>query len=182
MVSAKIALEKWMKRKQNSHARECLLLHRLCFDLQLAAARRGYYLNTYYDDVDHDGFDVIFDDQDLLTKVQVKTSIVGGGATSWGIRRRFLRPPFDLVEAKVPISAFVEARGLDELLALMGLHSQSDSAWRHNMVVAANQEVPHVSDRIPLSTGMTLQQHKVMCAGQLRPLIICNGLKLLGDS
>jgi hypothetical protein len=76
----------------NSHAREELFNHRLLYDLKLAAFGRGYHLQTYYSDVDHDGFDVIFDDGDNLRKIQLKT--VGGDAAtnSWDIHRCILRP------------------------------------------------------------------------------------------
>ena len=66
-------IEQWLIEPRNSHAKESLLNNRLFYDVKLAAARRGYYLNTYFDDVDKDGFDVIFDDQDTLIKTQLKT-------------------------------------------------------------------------------------------------------------
>jgi hypothetical protein len=91
-------LRKWMNEKANLHAREAILMHRLCFDIQLAAARRGYYLNTYYDDVDHDGFDVIFDDQDTIKKTQVKTVDSEAGTGQWDIHKRILRPSFEHIE------------------------------------------------------------------------------------
>jgi hypothetical protein len=92
------AFRKWMKAPKNMHAREAILMHRLCLDLQLAAARRGYYLNTYYDDVDHDGFDLIFDDQDYLKKLQVKTVESKAPARQWSIHKRILRPSIPLQE------------------------------------------------------------------------------------
>jgi len=87
-----------MKAPKNTHAREAILMHRLCLDIQLAAARRGYYLNTYYDDVDHDGFDLIFDDQDYLKKLQVKTMESEAPARQWSIHKRILRPSIQLQE------------------------------------------------------------------------------------
>ncbi len=92
------AFRKWMNAPKNMHAREAILMHRLCLDLQLAAARRGYYLNTYYDDVDHDGFDLIFDDQDYLKKLQVKTVESKAPARQWSIHKRILRPSIQLQE------------------------------------------------------------------------------------
>src|SRR5438132_14361607 len=83
-------LREWMSKKANSHARDALLMHRLCFDIQLAAARRESYLNLYYDDVDHDGFDLIFDDQDTLKKMQVKTVEADACTGQWDIDTRIL--------------------------------------------------------------------------------------------
>ncbi len=88
----------WMNEPANLHARENILMHRLCFDLQLATARHGYYLNTYYDDVDHDGFDLIFDDQDTIKKTQVKTVDSKAATGQWGIHKRILRPSFEHIE------------------------------------------------------------------------------------
>ena len=85
-------LREWMNEPKNMHVREAILMHRLCFDLQLAAAQRGYYLNTYYDDVDHDGFDLIFDDQDTIKKTQVKTVESESATQQWAIHKRILRP------------------------------------------------------------------------------------------
>lgn len=71
-------LEEFLNQPRNMHAREQILMHRLFLDLKTAAAQRGYYLNTYFDDVDQDGFDVIFDDHDHIKKIQVKS--VGKGS------------------------------------------------------------------------------------------------------
>jgi hypothetical protein len=93
-------LHKWMNEPGNMHAREALLMHRLCFDVQLAAARAGYYVNTYYDDVDHDGFDIIFDDQDTIKKMQVKTVNEGVQYTTgqWFVKKRMLRPVVEMLD------------------------------------------------------------------------------------
>lgn len=91
-------LRRWLNEPANMHAREALFMHRLCFDVQLAAARSGYYINTYYDDVDHDGFDIIFDDQDTVKKMQVKTADAHAPTQQWSVHKRMLRPAFDLVE------------------------------------------------------------------------------------
>ena len=56
---------------------------------------RGYYLNTYYDGVDHDGFDLIFDDQDTIKKTQLKTVDSKAGTGQWDIHKRILRPSIE---------------------------------------------------------------------------------------
>jgi hypothetical protein len=80
------------------HAREQILMHRLFLDIQTAAATRGYYLNTYFDAVDHDGFDVIFDDQDYIKKIQVKSVQQKGATGAWEIHKRMLRPSFQWLD------------------------------------------------------------------------------------
>jgi hypothetical protein len=92
------SLRQWMVNPANLHGREAILMHRLCLDMQLAAAQRGYYLNTYYDDVDHDGFDLIFDDQATVKKTQVKTVDSKAGTGKWGIYKRMLRPLLEHVD------------------------------------------------------------------------------------
>ncbi len=64
-----MSLEDYLNTNANLHAREELLNYRLLFDVKLAAAKIGYHLLTYYSDVDHDGFDVIFDDRHTVRKV-----------------------------------------------------------------------------------------------------------------
>lgn len=73
-------------------------MHKLFLDVKVAAGQRGYYLNTYFDDVDHDGFDVIFDDQDCIKKTQVKSVGVGNATNSWGIHKRILRPSVQMID------------------------------------------------------------------------------------
>src|SRR5437588_13107452 len=111
-------LREWMSKKANSHAREALLMHRLCFDIQLAAARREYYLNLYYDDVDHDGFDLIFDDQDTVKKMQVKTVEANAGTGQWDIHKRILRPSFEHIE-KLGFEPSPEGEGVEGGFILM---------------------------------------------------------------
>lgn len=80
------------------HAREEILMHRLLLDIKTCAARRSYYLNSYFDNVDHDGFDVIFDDKDYIKKIQVKTVQKKGTTKTWAVHKRLLRPSWGLVE------------------------------------------------------------------------------------
>ena len=66
--------------------------HKLLYEMKEAAFVRGYHLQTYFSDVDHDGFDVIFDDGDNLRKVQLKTVGANADTTSWDIHKGILRP------------------------------------------------------------------------------------------
>jgi hypothetical protein len=115
-----------MTKKENSHGREAILMHRLCFDLQLAAARSGYYLNTYYDDVDQDGFDLIFDDQDTIKKTQVKTVDLEAGTDHWDIHKRILRPSFEHI-TKIGFESSPVGEGVEGGFILM----QFDTAARN---------------------------------------------------
>ncbi|TDQ66888.1 hypothetical protein ATL17_0894 [Maritalea mobilis] len=82
----------------NSHAKESILMHRLFLDVKTSAARHGYYLNTYFDTVDHDGFDVIFDDQDNLIKTQLKSVRSDAKTRQWKIRKSVMRPALEVAE------------------------------------------------------------------------------------
>lgn len=231
-------------------------MHRLCHDLQLAAARRGYYLNTYFDDVDHDGFDVIYDDRDTLKKMQVKSVFSASDTQQWNIRKGMLRPPFELIErigyepsasgegngggvilqefdvsadgrvlevrylytdvfvieafrhgvvsrsdgrsrkavdeflkrmtegvgsdtVTVPRAMFLRARGTDELLALAGLHSRSDSGWKHQVIVIANNSAPHTDRKLEIPGGLTLAKYKTICADEIRTLSDEDGITMV---
>lgn len=82
----------------NSHAKESILMNKLFLDIKTSAARRGYYLNTYFDTVDHDGFDVIFDDQDVLIKTQLKSVRSDAKTNKWNIKKKVLRPSLEAAE------------------------------------------------------------------------------------
>lgn len=82
----------------NSHAKESILMNKLFLDIKTSAAKRGYYLNTYFDTVDHDGFDVIFDDQDALIKTQLKTVRSDAKTNKWLIKKKVLRPTMEAAE------------------------------------------------------------------------------------
>lgn len=111
-------LEEFLDEPANMHAREAILMHRLFFDVQLAAAKSGYYLNTYFDNVDHDGFDVIFDDQDTLKKIQVKTLRKGASTKSWKIHKGILRPTIGMTD-KYGFEASPEGIGVNGGCILM---------------------------------------------------------------
>lgn len=98
MGNKKTELEAFLDEPNHSHAREAILMSKLSYYLKLAAARRGYYLNSYFDDVDRDGFDVIFDDQDSLRKIQVKSVSASASTASWEIHKKILRPGWYLGE------------------------------------------------------------------------------------
>ena len=90
-----MTLAQYMDLDANFHAREELLNYRLLFDMKLAAANHDYHLQTYYSDVDHDGFDIIFDDRHTVRKVQLKTVSHSATTKSWEIHRSVLRPTRD---------------------------------------------------------------------------------------
>jgi hypothetical protein len=234
-----------MNEACNMHGREAILMHRLCFDLRLAAARRGYYLNTYYDDVDHDGFDLIFDDQDYIKKTQVKTVESESATGQWSIHKRMLRPSFELIEklgfepspvgegteggiilmhfdasaadlavkyfytdlfvwlafecevihrsdgrsqaainrclqdlrdgigyerVDVPRALFLQAKGPDELLALIGLHSRVNTSWKHDLIQIANHVRPYARPEMPMSRP--LPEVISMCNRELAALVL----------
>lgn len=87
-----MSLSNYLGKAANSHAREELFNYRLLFDVKMAAAQHNYHLQTYYSDVDHDGFDIIFDDHHTIRKVQLKTIMVRSKTSSWAIHRSILRP------------------------------------------------------------------------------------------
>lgn len=97
-MSEKTRLENYLFSPQNSHAKESLINNKLIFDLKLAAARHEYFLNVYTPEVDKDGFDIIFDDQNKLAKVQLKTVMAKANTKSWEIHKALLRPDARICE------------------------------------------------------------------------------------
>lgn len=92
--STKTQLETYLFAPENSHSKESLVNNKLFFDLKLAAAERDYFLNLYLPEVDKDGFDIILDDQDSLTKLQLKTVMKKAPTVSWDIHKTLLRPSY----------------------------------------------------------------------------------------
>jgi hypothetical protein len=98
MAKNRTPLEHYLFDASNSHAKESLINNKLLFDLKLAAANRGYFLNVYLPEVDKDGFDMIFDDQDVVVKTQLKTVMKKAGTSNWKIHKRILRPELNMIE------------------------------------------------------------------------------------
>lgn len=85
-------LDAFLTAAGNTDAREEIFTSRLIYDLKIAAAHtRDYHLLNYYSDVDHDGFDAIFDDRNHVERTQLKTVI--GETTSWETIRKYLLRP-----------------------------------------------------------------------------------------
>jgi hypothetical protein len=111
-------LEKFLNKPANMHARETILMHRFSYDIKLAAAQHGYYLNTYFDDVDHDGFDIIFDDQDYIKKIQVKSVGANNTTQTWKIHKKILRPSLYLAD-KLGVETSPEGVGIEGGIVLL---------------------------------------------------------------
>lgn len=125
MQIADSTLYRFLNHPSNSHAKEAILMHRLCFDLKVVAAARGYYLNTYWDDVDHDGFDLIFDDQDSLMKTQVKSVGAAAATNIWNIHKRILRPTFYQID-KLGFEASPQGEGVAGGVVLIRYRVEDD--------------------------------------------------------
>lgn len=91
-------LKKFLQDPNNSHAKESILMNRLIYDFKLAASLNGYHLESYTSDVDHEGFDIIFDDQDQIKKLQVKTVLKNASTSSWNIHKRLIRPQLYFID------------------------------------------------------------------------------------
>lgn len=87
-----MSLATWFRAPENSVTRERIFFHKLYFDLKLAAARRGYALTVFEPEVDRDAYDIVLDDGDLQRRVQLKSVLKTGKATTWGSTKRFMRP------------------------------------------------------------------------------------------
>ncbi|EKF9518766.1 hypothetical protein O1C30_003334 [Vibrio cholerae] len=85
-------LEEFFLSPRNSARREALLLNRMSYDLQLAAANSGYYLKTYISDVDDNGYDVIVDSETVTKKLQVKSLLNTSKTTRWAISKGLIKP------------------------------------------------------------------------------------------
>jgi hypothetical protein len=85
-------LSEYFNDSANLVTRERIYFHKIAFDLELAAARRGYHLQLFEPEVDRDGFDIVLNDHIWERHVQVKLVTVFAGTSNWDIRKRLLRP------------------------------------------------------------------------------------------
>lgn len=90
MGSSSEELRDFLSDPLNSVTREKLLYNRFYFDMKLAAARAKYALTLYEPDVDRDGFDVVIDDNEHISFVQLKTVLNSSKTRKWAIRRKLL--------------------------------------------------------------------------------------------
>jgi hypothetical protein len=91
-----MGLREFLRKDSFSHDREAMLMHKLVYDCRLVFAKQDSRLQVLTGEVDHDGFDIVFDDGDVYKRFQVKVAF--GGTASWEIHRRLLRPTPDIAD------------------------------------------------------------------------------------
>jgi hypothetical protein len=85
-------ISKFFKHPDNSGIREKIFFHRLYYELTLAAAHRGAFLQVFTPEVDREGFDIVLDDGEVSRRFQLKSFVKSARTASWKIQRRLLRP------------------------------------------------------------------------------------------
>jgi mannose/cellobiose epimerase-like protein (N-acyl-D-glucosamine 2-epimerase family) len=78
-------------------------------------------------------------------------------------------------ESAVPKALMLQAKGPDELLALIGLHSNSNFMWKYNILLIANHTRPYTSPEIPLP--MPLEGLKANTLLQIQDLVVDDDLE-----
>ena len=78
----------------HSQEREAVMMHRLIYDLQMAAAEMGYFLDVYHVEVDQKGFDIALEDVPVghQKKMQIKTAKSDKSDAEWPIHSTLLLP------------------------------------------------------------------------------------------
>lgn len=87
-----MSLTKFLNDPDNFVSREKMFFHRLVYDMQLSAARANFDLKVYEPDVDRGGFDIIFDNGELIRLIQTKTVLKTSSTKNWHPTIRFMRP------------------------------------------------------------------------------------------
>lgn len=87
-----MSLEKYLSESKNTHSRERILNYKLFYDLSIASAIKGYELQIYTPETDHEGVDIILDDNQTFQKIQLKTVLNAAKTNSWKIHSRLLKP------------------------------------------------------------------------------------------
>lgn len=71
-----------------------MYLHKLLFDLYLAAGSHDYLLHYYLPTVDQDGWDFAVSDNESERRIQLKTRLISSSTKSWPLQRQLIRPDF----------------------------------------------------------------------------------------
>ena len=75
-MTVSMELSEYFKDPGNLVTRERIYFHKIAFDLELAAARKGYHLQLFEPEVDRDGFDIVLNDHIWERHVQVKLVLI----------------------------------------------------------------------------------------------------------
>jgi hypothetical protein len=119
-------LTKFFLDTRNSVTRERLLLHRLSFDLYVAAAKRGYALALFSIEVDREGYDLVLDDGDYEARLQLKSILSSSTTRVWKTVKHLLRPQL-LVAEKLGFELSPEGVGLGGGIVLIEFNTESPS-------------------------------------------------------
>lgn len=91
MAKSSDELNKYLSNPERSHLRESILKHEFLYEILMAASLSLYDIKIYENDVDHDGFDVVLDDNQIIKKLQLKSVINGSKTNSWEIHKKLIR-------------------------------------------------------------------------------------------
>ncbi|EAQ66346.1 hypothetical protein MED121_06675 [Marinomonas sp. MED121] len=119
-------LEEFFNQPKNSTRREALLLNRLSYDFQLAAAFRNYYLKVYISDVDDNGYDVIIDSEMTTIKLQVKSVMAHSSTNSWDISKGLIKPSMEN-QRKLNTWSHIDTPGIEGGIVIQQVHLENET-------------------------------------------------------
>ena len=157
--------ETWLGTSENSKTREQLFLHRLCYDITLAAARRQNVLAILTVDIDRYGWDLALDDGDNHIRLQLKTVHKNATTANWKVRKRLLRPEHGLQE-ELGFENSPEGTGLGGGFLLIEYNHTTDETIKVKYHYASALTLTALDRRLTGTTAQQTQARKVL--GRLR--------------
>ena len=119
-------LEQFFNQPKNTTRREALLLNRLSYDVQLAAALNNYYLKVYISDVDDNGYDVIFDSEMVTRKLQIKSFMSTSSTRSWSVSKGLIKPSMES-RRKMGVWSHIDVEGIEGGVVIQRVCLQNES-------------------------------------------------------
>ncbi|ELB2078593.1 hypothetical protein QNZ73_002594 [Vibrio parahaemolyticus] len=119
-------LEQFFNQPKNTTRREALLLNRLSYDVQLAAALNNYYLKVYISDVDDNGYDVIFDSEMVTRKLQVKSFMSTSSTRSWYVSKGLIKPSMESTR-NMGVWSHIDVEGIEGGVVIQRVCLQNES-------------------------------------------------------
>ena len=85
-------LREFLAAPENTAARQRIIFDRICFDLRLAAAHRGFAPTIFDSGPERDSGEFVLDDGDSERRLQLKTVLHDAETGRWKVSKRLLRP------------------------------------------------------------------------------------------
>lgn len=87
-----MSLLTFLQNPRNSQVRESLINNHFYYNIKLAGAKGEVDLQLFRPEVDKEGYDLIINDGDKISMLQLKTKCESSATDDWNVQKQLLRP------------------------------------------------------------------------------------------